>query len=97
LNDPSPAGTWPNEVSVVETVGAAPCAAAPPPGGQDADGRYCYRRPLLVHFLIKPSFRCGRALLHSIAADSLSLLLPDEPEPGAVLFVQLRGRRRGPR
>jgi hypothetical protein len=50
---------------------------------------------LLVHFLVKPSFRCGRALLHSIAADSLGLLLPSEPEPGAVLFVRLHGRRRG--
>ena len=50
---------------------------------------------MLVHFLVKPSFRCGRALLHSLAADSLSLLLPEEPEPGSVLLVQLRGRRRG--
>lgn len=76
-----------------ETVSAKP--ATYPEAPPAPDGRYHYRRPLLVHFLVKPSFRCGRALLHSIAADSLGLLLPSEPEPGAVLFVRLHGRRRG--
>jgi hypothetical protein len=78
---------------VPETVSAQP--ASHPERLPAADDRYEYRRPLLVHFLVKPSFRCARALLHSIAADSLGLLLPSEPEPGAILFLRLHGRRRG--
>jgi hypothetical protein len=50
---------------------------------------------LLIHFLVKPSFRCGRALLYSIAADSLGLLLPVEPEPGTVLLIRVHARCRG--
>jgi hypothetical protein len=49
----------------------------------------------MVRFLVRPSFQCGRAFIKNISATGIGLLLSHEVAPDAVLFVQLRGLRRG--
>ena len=55
---------------------------------------HCQRQPL-VRYLVRPSFECGRAFLRDLSRHGLALLVTQPLNPGTVLFVQLRGRRRG--
>jgi hypothetical protein len=57
--------------------------------------RYPFRRQPLVRYLVRPSFEAGRAFLRDLSPYGLSLLVIRPLDPGAVLFVQLRGARRG--
>ncbi len=49
----------------------------------------------MVRFLVRPSFQSGRAFLQDVSRIGLSLLLSHRLEPGAVLFIQMRGTRKG--
>jgi hypothetical protein len=60
-----------------------------------ASARHRPPRPPLVRYLIRPSFQCGRAFLRDLSRYGLALLVTRPLEPGMVLFVQLRGSRRG--
>jgi hypothetical protein len=57
--------------------------------------RYHYRRQPLVRYLVRPSFHAGRAFLRDLSRHGMALLVTRLVEPGTVLFVQLRGSRRG--
>jgi hypothetical protein len=79
-------------------------ASAPQaPADVDADAaperrhcaRYHYRRQPLVRYLVRPSFQAGRAFLRDLSRHGMALLVTRLLDPGTVLFVQLRGRRRG--
>jgi hypothetical protein len=70
-----------------------PGAAAHPE--RRASLRYYFRQRPMVRFLVRPSFQCGRAFIKDICATGIGLLLTHEVTTGTVLFLQLRGRRRG--
>jgi hypothetical protein len=57
--------------------------------------RYYYRRQPLVRYLVRPSFQSGRAFLRDLSRHGLALLVTRPLDPGTILFVQLRGSRRG--
>ena len=69
--------------------------ASPAPGERRESVRYYFRHRPMVRFLIRPSFQCGRAFVKNISATGIGLLLSHEVEVGSVLFIQLRGLRRG--
>lgn len=57
--------------------------------------RYHYRRQPLVRYLVRPSFQSGRAFLRDLSRHGLALLVTRPLDAGTILFVQLRGSRRG--
>jgi hypothetical protein len=71
-----------------------PLAIAPPPSAVECRDfpRHYFRQTVVVRFLVKPHFRCGRAILHDISAYGIGLILNRSVPPGTVLFIQLRGR-----
>jgi hypothetical protein len=49
----------------------------------------------VVHLAVRPSFRAVRALVADVSARGLGLTFSQALDPGTVLAVQVRGRRRG--
>jgi hypothetical protein len=78
---------------------SAPQAPVVPDDVPASERRTCLRyrceRPPLVRYLVRPSFQSGRGFLRDLSRYGLALLVTRPLEPGMVLFVQLRGRRRG--
>ncbi len=89
------------EHQVETAVSEATTPQAAPPGDEvrtaerRSCGRYHYRRQPIVRFLVRPNFQPGRGFLRDLSRHGLALLLTRPLDPGTVLFVQLRGGRRG--
>ena len=49
----------------------------------------------VIHMAVRPSFRAVRALVADVSARGLGLTFSQALDPGTVLAVQVRGRRRG--
>jgi hypothetical protein len=57
--------------------------------------RYIFRHPPMLRYLVRPSFQAGRGFLKDLSTHGAGLLITQELRVGTVVFVQLRGLRRG--
>jgi hypothetical protein len=57
--------------------------------------RYIFRHPPMLRFLVRPSFQSARGFLRDLSTEGAGLLVSQELRVGTVMFIQLRGFRRG--
>jgi hypothetical protein len=54
-----------------------------------AHARHCFRRPPLIHFLMRSSFCVHAALVRDLSLGGMGLVVANRIEPGGVLLVPL--------